>query len=187
MPSPTPTVSLGELFAGFCSIGLSGFGGVLPWARRMMVDQRGWLTDEEFTVMLGLCSTLPGPNIVNVAAALGARLRGVAGALAAVAGLLLPPLALVLTLLGAYERFGSHPAVQGAFRGVAAIAAGLILAAGIKLAARLRHARRPWMEGTLALVAFVAVAIFRWPLGWVLLVLAPLSLATTLIAKPPSA
>ena len=59
-----PTVF--DLFAGFFVVGICGFGGVLPWARRMIVDQRQWLTPAEFTEMLGLCQFLPGGNIMNV-------------------------------------------------------------------------------------------------------------------------
>jgi len=69
-----PTV--GELFRGLLSIGIIGFGGVLPWARRMVVEQRRWLTPAEFTDLLGLCQFLSGPNIVNFATAVGSRFRG---------------------------------------------------------------------------------------------------------------
>jgi len=77
---PHPTVF--DLFAGFFIVGVCGFGGVLPWARRLIVEQRRWLTAAEFTEMLGLCQFLPGGNIMNVTIALGARFRGVAGAVA---------------------------------------------------------------------------------------------------------
>src|SRR3954447_18511126 len=79
---PNPTVA--ELFTGFFLVGVCGFGGVLPWARRMIVEQRQWLTPAEFTEMLGLCQFLPGGNIMNVAVALGGRFRGVAGAAASI-------------------------------------------------------------------------------------------------------
>ena len=65
-----PSVSLAALFAGFFRIGMIGFGGVLPWARRMLVEQRKWLTAQEFTDLLALCQFLPGPNVVNLAAKL---------------------------------------------------------------------------------------------------------------------
>ena len=91
-----PTV--GALFWGFLSIGVIGFGGVLPWARRMMVEQRRWLTPAEFTDLLGLCQFLPGPNIVNLSVALGSRFRGVPGAVAAVVGLISLPMVIVFLL-----------------------------------------------------------------------------------------
>ena len=82
-PEPQPGTGLpgvGALFGGFFSIGICGFGGTLPWARRMVVEQRGWLAASEFTDLLALCQFLPGPNIVNFAVCLGARFRGLAAA-----------------------------------------------------------------------------------------------------------
>ena len=69
----------------FLKIGLSGFGGVLPFARRMLLDQKQWLTELEFNEVLALSQFLPGPNIINVAIIIGRRLQGPAGALAAAA------------------------------------------------------------------------------------------------------
>jgi chromate transporter len=91
---PTPRA----LFTGFLGIGVSGFGGVMPWARRLLVEQRRWLTADEFTDMLSLCQFLPGPNIVNVAVAVGARFCGARGVLAGLAGLMIVPFAIVIDL-----------------------------------------------------------------------------------------
>src|ERR1700710_1348495 len=90
--SVAPSPGVGALFVGFLGIGVIGFGGVMPWARRMVVEQRRWLGAGEFTDLLALCQFLPGPNIVNMAVAIGARYRGAAGSVAAVAGLLAAPM-----------------------------------------------------------------------------------------------
>ena len=89
MRHPLPT--LPRLFLGFLSVGMYGFGGVLPWARRMIVEQKRWLTAAEFTDMLGLCQFLPGGNIMNLTIALGARFHGAPGAVTAFAGLMAAP------------------------------------------------------------------------------------------------
>src|SRR4051812_1688231 len=102
---PEP-VTLGALFTGFFSIGVSGFGGVLPFARRLIVEQRRWLDEAEFNDVLGMCQILPGPNVVNVSIVVGARFRGPAGAAAAFSGLLLAPLAIVLALATLHARLG---------------------------------------------------------------------------------
>ncbi len=86
MSETRPDPSLYDLFAGFFVVGVFGFGGVLPWARRLIVEQRRWLTQAEFNEMLGLCQFLPGGNIMNVTVALGSRFRGVPGAAACPAG-----------------------------------------------------------------------------------------------------
>ncbi len=159
---------------GFLQVGLSGFGGVLPWARRMVVEQRGWLSAAEFTDLLGLCQFLPGPNIINMSVALGARFHGLRGAVVAFTGITLPPVAVVLSLGALYGRFGDRPIVQHAIAGMAAAAAGLVLATALKIAAPLRGQARGI---GIAAVAFVCIGVLQWPLLPTLLVLAPLSIA----------
>jgi chromate transporter len=164
--------SLLDLFLGFLSTGLCGFGGVLPWARRMIVEQRRWLTEAEFTELLGLCQFLPGPNVINLSIALGARFHGLRGSLAAFAGLMAAPMAIVIGLGFAYDRLVHIPAVAHAFVGLSAAASALVLATACKIAAPLRS--RPLAVGV-GLAIFVAVAVLRLPLGLVILVMAPVS------------
>lgn len=174
-PLPTaPPLTLGELFLGFLSVALSGFGGVMPWARRMMVEQRRWLTAEEFTDILALCQFLPGPNIVNVSICVGTRFRGAPGAVAAFAGLMIAPFSLTLALGALYTRFGQLEAVRGALGGVAAVAAGLLIAMGLRMAEGVRRSPRALL---FAGAVFVAVGLLGWPLVRVILVLTPLSIA----------
>jgi chromate transporter len=164
----------GELFLRFTQVGVSGFGGVLPFARRMLVEERRWLSAEEFNETLSLCQVLPGPNIVNMAVSVGARFRGARGAIAAFLGLLCAPFAIVLVLGALFTHYGELPAVSAAFRGVSAAAAGLIVAMGLKMAASPRL--RSFMA-VFALAAFVGIALVRLPLGVFLLVAAPASMA----------
>ena len=150
-PREVPTV--GALFWGFLSIGVIGFGGVLPWARRMMVEQRRWLTPAEFTDLLGLCQFLPGPNIVNLSVALGSRFRGVPGAVAAVVGLISLPMVIVVTLGAVYAAWSDHPVVARGAEGLAAAASGLVVATALKIASPLRGR---WLGICVALVVLVA-------------------------------
>src|SRR6202795_95907 len=107
VPAPDTTAStslsppgLIELFVAFAKMSLAGFGGVLVWARRGIVEQHKWMTADEFNETFALCHFLPGPNIVNLSMVFGSRFRGLAGGIAAFSGLLLPPMAL-MTILGA--------------------------------------------------------------------------------------
>jgi chromate transporter len=158
---------------GFLSVGLCGFGGVLPWARRMIVEQRRWLTPSEFTDLLSLCQFLPGPNIINLSVALGARYHGPLGSAVGFVGLLAAPTAVVLTLATVADHFAEEPMMRDAFSGLAAAASALVLAMALKIAAPLRNR---WGAVAVGLLTVVAIALLRWPLPAVLAVMAPVSI-----------
>ena len=157
---------LRALFLGFSSVGLSGFGGVLPFARRMLVDERRWMTAEEFNTQLGLCQFLPGPNVVNLAVVVGKRHRGLAGAIVAPVGLLAGPLAIVLILALLYDRFGGLPLAQGMLRGIAAAGCGLLFAMAWRMGAAIRD-KAIFLPFTALTVA--AIAWLRWPMPIVMI------------------
>ncbi|HQR52873.1 MAG TPA: chromate transporter [Burkholderiales bacterium] len=159
-----------QLFVGFCKIGLSGFGGTMPFARRAIVDDRRWLSSEEFSALLGLSQFLPGANLSNLAICVGSRFRGARGAAAAFFGLMSGPFCIVLVLGALYDRYGDIPVVQSMLHGIAAAGAGLILAMGIEMARDLRS--RPELFLVTGAV-LVAIAVLRWPLLPVLLCAAP--------------
>ncbi|HJS84374.1 MAG TPA: chromate transporter [Acetobacteraceae bacterium] len=169
----TPPPSLLALFLGFLAIGACGFGGVLPWARRTVVERRHWLSAGEFTELLGLCQFLPGPNVINLSVALGARFHGLAGSVAAFGGLMATPMSIVLLLGLAYARLGQLPAVQHAFAGLSAAAAALVLATACRIAGPL--CARPLGAG-ITLLTFGTVAVLRLPLPLAIVALAPVSI-----------
>lgn len=181
MPSESPAGAAGvpplsELFLAFASMSLHGFGGVLPWARRVLIEEKRWMTAEEFNEAFALCQFLPGPNIVNFSIVYGSRLHGPTGALVAFLGLVGPPVAIVIALGAIYARYGEIDALRRILAGLAAAAAGLIIGTVAKMA-------EPLLRGPLspapfvAAVVFVAVVVMKWPLVWVLLGLAPVSVA----------
>lgn len=169
-PSPRPTVT--ELFLGFFTVGVFGFGGVLPWARRMILEKRRWLTPAEFTEVLGFCQFMPGGNIMNVAVALGARFRGAPGAVAALLGLMVAPVTIVIVLGAIYDQYAGVPAVRHAFAALAAAGSGLLVATSVKIAAPLKGR---WLALCLAAATFGAIAVLRLPLVLVMPVMAALS------------
>jgi chromate transporter len=156
---PAPT--LGQLFWGFSRVGLSGFGGVLPFVRRMLVEQERWLSAGEFNTLLGLCQFLPGPNVVNLSVVVGSRFRGTAGALVATLGLVGGPFLIVLVLALAYDAWGHLSVAQNMLRGIAAVGAGLLLATALKMA---RNVAERWIYLPFALAILVAIVVLRWPL-----------------------
>jgi len=157
-----------ELFIAFNKLALQGFGGVLPVAQRELVEHRRWLTKQQFVEMLALSQVLPGPNIVNLALMFGDGHFGLRGAFAAMAGLLVLPMVIVLALTALYGQFADVPLISGALRGMAAVAAGLVISTALKLLTTLRHnpLGRP-LGLAIAALTVVAIAYLRWPLVWV--------------------
>jgi chromate transporter len=179
--SPPSTVAPGsprEIFFAFNRLALQGFGGVLPVAQRELVERLRWLDRHQFVEMLALSQVLPGPNVVNLALMFGDRCFGLRGAAAALSGILLAPLVIVLVLAALYGHYARLPMVGGALRGMGAVAAGLVIATALKLAPTLR--RNPLGPATalvFAALTFAATAWLRWPLVWVLAGLGSLSMA----------
>lgn len=129
--------SLLDLFISFTLIALQGFGGVAAIIQRELVEKKHWMTKEEFIEEWAVAQIMPGPNVVNLSMMIGARHFGLRGAFAALAGMSLVPMIIVLTLGVLYAEFSTYPGVVGAVRGMSAVAAGLIIATGIKLFAGL--------------------------------------------------
>jgi chromate transporter len=171
---PQPTVS--ELFVAFAAISLSGFGGVLAWARRKMVEERRWLTAEQFNEAYALCAFLPGGNIINFSVIFGARMRDAPGALAAIGGLLGPPMVLVTVVGAIFAHYGDVPALRRMLTGVASAAAGLMIATVAKMARPLFR-NRAVVRPLIALSTFAAIGVMHWPLPLVLVVIVPVSIA----------
>ncbi len=168
--APSQPQSLSDIFFTFNALALQGFGGVLSVAQRVLVEQKRWLTQAQFVEILSMGQILPGPNVVNMSLMVGDRYFGWRGALAALGGMLLLPMVIVLMLTALYTQFADQVLVGGALRGMGAVAAGLILATGFKLLASLKtNVLGLPVCLTLAALTLVAVAVLRWPLVWVLL------------------
>jgi chromate transporter len=167
--APARPHSLSDLFISFTLLALQGFGGVLAVVQRELVERKRWLSQEEFIEDWAVAQIMPGPNVVNLSLMIGGRYFGLPGALAALGGMLAVPLVLVLGLAVLYGRFADSPQVAGALRGMAAVSAGLIGAAGLKLAVALKRHPLPvsWCAA-IAVLGFELVALFKCPLLYVL-------------------
>jgi chromate transporter len=177
--APPPTAqqappSHAELFFAFFRITLSGFGGTLPWTRRMFVEKKKWMTAEEFNDAYALCQFLPGPNIVNLTSVFGSRMRGPTGALAAWGGFLLLPFCFMVAMGALYAEYGEVDLLRRFLGGVVAAAAGLLIATVTKMATPLF--RRFGPAPPVLLATALAIGIMRWPLLWVMIVLVPTSI-----------
>jgi chromate transporter len=171
----TPPRSLFELFTGFLSIGARSFGGVMPWAHRVMVEERRWVTPADFTETIGLCQFLPGPNVGNASIVYGKRWFGVMGSLVAFLGLFALPFVWVLTLFAFYGDFAaSSPLLRAIVTGVGAAGAGMFIGTAIKLGRPI--AKNPYVLVLIA-ACFLCVAVLRLSL----IVVLPVGLGVSLL------
>lgn len=184
----TPPRTTSELFWGFSMLALQGFGGVMAVAQRELAERRRWMSKEEFLEDWAVAQVMPGPNIANLGVLIGDRYLGTRGALAALVGLFLFPLLIVGLLAVGFTSFQHLPMVQGALKGMGLVVVALILTTAIKLIPALRTHVGGAVFCVLSVVStFVAIAVLRFPLVWVLLVIGSLSCLWTyhrITAKP---
>jgi len=159
-----------ELFVVFTFLALQGVGGVLAVVQHELVERRKWMTKAQFVEEWSVAQVMPGPNVVNLCLMIGGKYFGIAGALAAVCGLIGGPLVLVLGLAILFGGVADNPSAQGALKGMGAVSAGLVIATGLKLSTTLpKNPMGLWASLTFAVLSFAGVGIFRLPLAWVLL------------------
>jgi chromate transporter len=173
-------VSKRELFLGFLKIGLLGFGGIAPWARHVIIEERRWLTEKEFAAILGVGQILPGPNTMNASVMIGDRFQGVPGVLICLLGQMAMPLVIITSLAVVYQRFADVPEVKAALAGAAAAAAGLVMGTALKMAQKIRLTPLALAIGALALAA---IGILSWPLVPVVAVLVPLGVIAAALER----
>jgi chromate transporter len=166
---PTPL----QLFIAFTKIGLLAYGGAAALARRVVVEERRWMSERDYAEMLAAGQVLPGPNVGNTSVMIGRRFGGFVGALAASGGFYAVPLACLIVLLVLYGAFGEDPAVISFMHGTAAAAAGMVIGTAFKMAEKLR----PPPEATaIGLAAALAAFWFRLPLPVIVLMFAPVAI-----------
>ncbi|MEB3354419.1 MAG: chromate transporter [Cyanobacteriota bacterium] len=179
-----PAPGLRELFTGMLQVALSAFGGGLSaWSQRIVVEQRRWMTNEQFLTGLTVARLFPGPNQINMAVYIGAQFRGLRGALAALAGMLLVPFSALMALGMAYFWLHETPAIDRVLAGVVAAAAGMALSMGFKI---LHEYWRDPVALLLAAAVFVALQVFHLRLIPVVLVGGPLAMAWYWPRRPPA-
>jgi chromate transporter len=177
-----PKPRLPAILLAFFWLGVTSFGGnTAAWIYNQIVQRRRWVTDREFLAGVALGRIMPGSGGVNLTVQIGQRLRGAAGAAAAVLALLAGPLVIVVGLAAAYAQIGENPTLQGALDGIAAAAIGLTFATGLKLLGW-RAANFGALAITLATV--LCVGVMRWPMVPVILCLAPVSIGLALVRRP---
>jgi chromate transporter len=176
MNAPQRSISLFELFKGFATIGLLGFGGVAVMARHVIVEKYQWLTEKEYATILGMGQVLPGANVVNASVIIGDRFQGPKGALVCVLGIMVLPILILLAFALLYDKFGQLPAISVALTGAGAAAAGMVLATGLKMALKVKLDLAGWL---IVGGAVLGILILRLPLVYVVLTLIPVAVIVT--------
>jgi chromate transporter len=172
---PQPTLS--EFFLLFCRIGLTSFGGgVSGWLYREIVQNKGWIEEDEFFDAFALCQALPGINVTNMAVWMGYRLLGTWGAAAGVGGIVLPPSVIVVAMGILFSSLAGFSLTHVVLTGAAAAAIGLPFSMGLTMAWRIPRRVFPVV---IAGATCFAICIMKAPLLWVLLVAGTVSVVAT--------
>jgi len=172
--------SLAELYWAMTKLALQGFGGVFPVAQRVLVEERKWFTPQVFLEEWAVAQVLPGPNIVNLSVMFGSRWFGAMGAFVAVAGIFSIPALLLILVAIFFEQFREYPAVAGALHGMGAVSAGLIAGTSLKMAGSLKtHPLTFFGAIAFTVVTFILLAVIKFPLIPVLLVMGTSSVLIT--------
>ena len=168
-------VSLIAIYKVFSYIGLMSFGGgLIPWIQREIVTTRNWMTVEDFFPGVALSQVLPGVNSTNLAVFIGQKLRGMAGALVAVSGILSAPFVVMILAVTFYHYIADIKSIQIAMAGIAAAAIGMIMRTGFMAV------QASWtniLSISIFVITFAAIGIFRLPLLWTVAIITPLSIA----------
>jgi chromate transporter len=172
------------LFLGYAKVGLLGFGGVGAWARRVIVEERRWLTERDYAEVLGVGQVLPGPNVGNAAVMIGRRFHGLSGTLLATSGLYAGPFCVLMLLALAYQTYGQLPAVAPFMQGIAAAAAGMVIGMAAKMTSKLKP---PPEMIAVGLAAAAAAFWWRLPLPLIVVLLAPVAILFAHRRLPPAA
>ena len=179
--SGAPNMGCNQLFWTFTHITMLGFGGVLPWMYRVLVEQRQVLSPDEFRDLLALGQVLPGPSICNMAVMVGYRHAGVAGGASALAGMMLGPMVLMILLGLGYASRGPSPRLASMLSGMSAAAAGLIVVMALRMATGLP---RSWRSAVMPGLALLGITALHLPLWLVLAGLAPVGMLLLRADRP---
>jgi chromate transporter len=157
----------------FLKVGISSFGGgTSAWMHREVVERRGWISEAAFLTSLSIAQVLPGANPVNLSLAIGLQLRGAAGAVIAVIGMVAPAFCVILAIGAIYSYISMFPASHAVLGGLACVGIAATLVMGMKAARQLK-----WepVAVLIAICTFAAVGIFHWSMVPVVLAAVPVS------------
>jgi chromate transporter len=155
--------TFGEAFTTWTRIGLLSFGGPtaqIALMHKVIVDEKKWLTEQQYLNALSFCMLLPGPEAMQLATYSGWRLHGLRGGLAAGLMFVLPGALVVLALAMIYTAFGKVPFVEAIFFGVKAAVLVIVIEALLRVAKRALKLPEHW---AIAALSFVAIFFFAVP------------------------
>lgn len=160
---PVETPSLKDALKTWITIGVLSFGGPtgqIALMHRIVVDEKGWLSERDYLGALSFCMLLPGPEAMQLATYAGWRMHGVLGGLAAGLLFVLPGAFVILALAWIYAVFGSVPVVDAIFLGIKAAVLVIVIEALLRIARRALEGLDNWL---LAGASFVAIFVFDAP------------------------
>lgn len=158
-----------NLFLEFLKIGLFTIGGglaMIPQLQHVVVNEKGWLEEDEMIDCIAVSQALPGIVAINMATYIGTKMRGVKGAIAATIGVVMPSLVIIILAVTVLECINDNVYVQGAFTGIKAAVCGLILVTVVRTGKKILTS---WFAWVLAICSFIAVIGFGVNAAWAIL------------------
>ncbi|MFZ4115759.1 MAG: chromate transporter [Chthoniobacterales bacterium] len=171
---PTNDISLSQLARTFLFIGMTSFGGgVTAYIRRIIVENKQWLTNEEFFPGLSFCQLLPGANVVGISLYIGNHLCGISGALVAAFCIIFPPSLIFFGLGYLYFSMGSFRGIEAMLQGAGAVACGMIASMFVEAAEESLH---NFMDLLIFGITFLLVRVAHVHVPYAILIVAPIAI-----------
>ena len=151
-----------ELFLTFAKIGAFTFGGgyaMLALLDHTCVEEKKWLTSEEFSDLTVIAESTPGPIAINCSTYAGYKKAGVPGAVVATLGMVLPSFVILLLISLFFENILAYPIIAKAFRGIRVAVSLLILRAGYKMVTKMLKSTKTKLSSLLLVVIFFGISL----------------------------
>lgn len=158
-----------QLFYEFFKLGLFTIGGgmaMIPLIQNIVVDKKGWMSEEEAVDCIAVSQGLPGVIAINMATYIGRKQKGLSGSICATVGVILPSFAIIILVVELLHGLGENPYLDGALTGIKAAATGLIAYSAYKVGKKVLTGPFQWI---LAVISFLAIAAFGVNAVWMIL------------------
>ena len=180
------------LFLTFAKIGLFTFGGgyaMISIIESICVERKNWITHDEMMKVTVIAESTPGPIAINCATFVGYKQKGLAGAIAATIGVVLPSFTIIYLISVFLDNFLEITWIANAFKGIRIGVGVLILGVGIKMIGKLKKKLLSYIILGISFIAMLLISLFSWNFSSIamMLIAAVVNIVVFAIQGAPSA